>query len=163
MRETRIHIHSTGIIYILADVSTSLWMKTHEITKNCPRRLTAVDPWTVQSHSPTQTLRFPTIGKIGPCHNQATLRMSKVATESKRHHPGEGMGDEEWWGSFFSLAVGEPLFPLPLLLPLLLLLLFGSDLTDPVWAGPAVASVPFVAAVGFRLSEEEVIYIAFTN
>ena len=95
--------------------------------------------------------------------------MSIVATERERHHPGEGTGDEEWRGSFFSLAVGEPLFPsFPLLLLLLLslflllwLLLFESDLNDPVWSGPTVASVslPFMTTVGFSLSKDKVTYL----
>ena len=107
------------------------------------------------------------------CYIKTTLRMSIVATERERHHPGEGTGDEEWRGSFFSLAVGEPLFPsFPLLLLLLLLSLlllcllpFDSDLNDPVWSGPTVASVslPFMTAVGFSLSKDEVTYIIFNK
>ena len=70
------------------------------------------------------------------------------------------MGDEERLGFFFSLAVGEPLFPL-----LLLLLLSDSDLNGPVWSGPAVASVLFppLATVAFMLSENEVINKIFNK
>ena len=57
------------------------------------------------------------------------------------------------------------LFLLLLLLLLLWLVLFESDFNGPVWSDPTVTSVllPFMTAVGFRLSKDEVIFMIFNK